>query len=40
MTGQGTGVAVVDNGINLPYLRERGLRPRMSVAASWSPTTC
>jgi hypothetical protein len=38
MTGRGTGVAVVDNGINLPYLRQRGLRPRMSVQASWSPT--
>jgi hypothetical protein len=29
---------VVDNGVNLQHLRDRGLRPRLGVNASWSPS--
>ncbi len=38
MDGHGTAVAIVDNGINLHYLRQRGLRPRMDYHTSWSPS--
>jgi hypothetical protein len=37
MDGDGVAVAVVDNGINLDYLRTRGLSPELDVHLSWSP---
>jgi hypothetical protein len=39
MTGLGTAVAIVDNGINLQALRAKGLNPLLDAAASWSPRT-
>ena len=37
LDGDGVAVAVVDNGINLEYLRTRGLSPELDVHLSWSP---
>ena len=37
MDGEGVAVAVVDNGINLEFLRRRGLSPTLDVHLSWSP---
>ncbi len=37
MNGAGTLLAIVDTGINLAYLRSRGLNPTTSVARSWVP---
>jgi subtilisin family serine protease len=39
MTGAGTAIAIVDNGINLQFLRNKGLRPKLDVHSSWSPKT-
>ena len=36
MDGRGVAVAIVDTGVNLSYLRNRGLAPRLDVHASWS----
>jgi hypothetical protein len=37
MDGSRTAVAVVDNGINLDALRNKGLHPTLDTASSWSP---
>jgi len=37
MLGHGVAIAIVDSGINLEFLRKRGLSPRMDMHASWSP---
>jgi subtilisin family serine protease len=37
MTGSGVRVVIVDTGINRPYLREQGKRPRYSKSLSWGP---
>lgn len=37
MDGSGVALALMDNGINLAYLRDRGLQPTMDVHLSWSP---
>jgi len=36
MDGSGVALAIVDTGVNLPYLRGRGLTPNLDVHASWS----
>ena len=37
MDGRNVLLAIVDNGINLEYLRLRGLNPRFSAERSWAP---
>jgi hypothetical protein len=37
MTGAGVLLAIVDTGINLPYLRSRGLNPNFNSSRSWVP---
>jgi hypothetical protein len=37
MTGTGVLLAIVDTGINLPYLRSRGLTPNFNSSRSWVP---
>lgn len=37
MTGAGVNLAIVDTGINLEYLRNLGLHPRLDAAKSWVP---
>ena len=37
MDGSNVALAIVDNGINLSYLRSRGLVPRLDYHASWTP---
>jgi subtilase family protein len=37
MDGEGVAVAIVDNGINADFLRQRGLSPKLDVYLSWSP---
>lgn len=37
MTGAGVLLAIVDTGVNLPYLRSLGLRPNFNSSRSWVP---
>lgn len=37
MDGTGVAIALIDNGINLSFLRSRGLQPSLDYHSSWSP---
>jgi hypothetical protein len=39
MNGEGVLLAIVDTGINLAYLRSKGLNPNFNTARSWIPTS-